>query len=83
MVYVRVAETPEENRQAHEQIAVSRMTRDPLTLDDCELLPLLEEPETYVRLSVLERELVVRLGAAWETIRKMDEQAFDEGITLN
>lgn len=83
MAEIRVAETPEENRRALEQFAMWQMTRDPLTLDDRELLPLLEEPETYTRLSMLERELVIRLGAAWEMINRMDAEAMEQGICLN
>lgn len=52
-------------------------------LDDGELLPLLEEPETYAELSPLERELVVRLGAVWETVRRMDDEAMEAGLYLN
>lgn len=83
MAEIRVAETPEENRLAHEQRAMWQMTRDPLTLDDRELLPLLEEPDTYTRLSMLERELVIRLGAALEVINRMDAEAMEQGICLN
>ena len=65
------------------QPTVHQMIQDPLTLDDAALLALLEEPETFARLSMLERELVIRLGGTWETIRRMDVQAFNEGLALN
>lgn len=50
-----------------------------MTPDDSELLSLLEEPETFSRLSVLERELVIRLGGTWETIRRTDKQTINAG----
>ncbi len=83
MAEIRVAETDEENLRAIAQHAVMQMTRDPLTLDDCELLPLLKEPETYIRLSPLERELVVRLDGVWDVIRRMDKQAIELGFYLD
>lgn len=53
-------------------------------MDDDALLAVAEEPEFYVECSALERELIVRLGAAWEVIRQMDAEAIERfGEALN
>ena len=80
---VRVASTPEENAVAHFALFMLKQTCPIEEMDNGELIPLLEEPEMYIELSPLERELVVRLGTAWETIRRMDQQAMELGIALN
>ena len=71
---IRVAESTEENQIARERIAISCMTRDALTLDDDELLPLLMEPEMFIELSPLEQELVVRLQGVYGAMQNW----FDE-----
>ena len=62
-VKVRVAKTAEENAHALVALHVANASRAIDEMGDAELLALLEEPETLAGLSVLERELVVRLGA--------------------
>jgi hypothetical protein len=63
---VRVAETTYENEYAKIQFALAEAKRGLTSLDDETLVALLEEPEFYVELTPLERELTVRLGVLLE-----------------
>ncbi len=58
--------------------------RIPYCIEDMDDEPLIALLESNVEeLSPLELELVVRLGAAWETIRRMDADALAQGVALN
>ncbi len=58
--------------------------RIPYCIEDMDDEPLITLLESNVEeLSPLELELLVRLGAAWETIRRMDADALAQGVTLN
>ncbi|GMU50730.1 MAG: hypothetical protein AMXMBFR31_29560 [Candidatus Desulfobacillus denitrificans] len=80
---VRVADTEYENDCAKVQAALATSMHGVELMDDAELVALLEEPECFVELTPLERELVVRLGARMEIMQRMDKQALDLGIALD
>lgn len=70
--------TPAESALMH---AALNLPFDVETIDDESLIDLLEADADT--LTELELELTVRLGAAWETIRRMDAQALAHGIALD
>lgn len=67
----------------HTLVASAKSVRTLRQMDDLELLPLLEEAETFSELTPLEQELTIRLGAAWETMQRMDAQAMSQGLALD
>ena len=70
--------TPAES--AHMRVALG-IPFDVEGMDDGALIDLLETDAES--LTTLEFELLVRLGAAWETIRRMDRDALAQGIALD
>ena len=69
---VRVSHTPQEGIAALEAMHIWRCTRPLEALEDGALVAACEDVEQFAECTPLERELVIRLGAAWENISRLE-----------